>query len=94
MHFMKPHLNFVKHRFNFMKQALNFIKVVFQFMKHGFHLPNRPRTAAANPCEPVPISERSSPQRPENSEYSGFMPQRIRVIRVLCRGSRRRRITK
>ena len=65
-------MNFMKPRLNFMKQVVNFIKVGFNFMKHGFNLPNRPRTAAARPCQTVPSSEKSSSKRPENSEYSGF----------------------
>ena len=77
-----------------MKVEFNFVKVCFHFIKYGFNFANRPRTAVAKTHSTVPGSEKPSPQRPENSDYSGFMPQSIRSIPVLCRGPRRRRVTK
>ena len=73
--------------FNFMKISFNFMKGGFNFMKQGFNLANRPRAAAAKEPPTVPRCGKSGPKRPENSEYSGFMPRSIRGIQVLCLAS-------
>ena len=71
LHFMKPHLNNIDHRFNFIEDRFNFVEDRFNLvevglnnMKAPFHRPPRPRAAARRGSSTVPGCSNSEAQTP------------------------------